>query len=207
MYERFLDQITEFIFVETPVKPADVIFVPGNGYARMAEQAARLWRDGLAPWVLPSGRYSILNGKFSGVLDKKEHYDKEYKTEWEFLKDVLIRNGVEESCILKEDQASYTYENAIYSRKAAGEKGLDVRKGILCCKNYHARRCLLYYQLLFPDTEFFVIPSVADGITRENWYETPRGIRSVLGEVERCGSQFHEIIENLGHENWRGTHE
>ncbi len=163
MYEKFLDQITDFIFVETQVKPADMIFVPGNGYPQMAEQAARLWKDGLAPWVLPSGRYSILSGKFSGVLSQKERYEKTYETEWEFLKDVLVKNGVKESCILREEQASYTYENAIYSRQVTEGKGLDIRKGILCCKNYHARRCLMYYQLLFPETEFFVVPSETDG--------------------------------------------
>ena len=201
MYEKFLNQITDFIFVETPVKPADMIFVPGNGYPQMAEQAARLWKDGLAPWVLPSGRYSILSGKFSGVLSQKERYEKTYETEWEFLKDVLVKNGVKESCILREEQASYTYENAIYSRQVTEGKGLDIRKGILCCKNYHARRCLMYYQLLFPETEFFVAPSETDGITRENWHKTKQGIQSVLGEMERCGSQFHQIIENLGHEN------
>ncbi len=108
MYEKFLNQITDFIFVETQVKPADMIFVPGNGYPQMAEQAARLWKDGLAPWVLPSGRYSILSGKFSGVLSQKERYEKTYETEWEFLKDVLVKNGVKESCILREEQASYT---------------------------------------------------------------------------------------------------
>ena len=35
MYEKFLDQITDFIFVETQVKPADMIFVPGNGYPQI----------------------------------------------------------------------------------------------------------------------------------------------------------------------------
>ena len=145
--------------------------------------------------------YSILSGKFSGVLSQKERYEKTYETEWEFLKDVLVKNGVKESCILREEQASYTYENAIYSRQVTEGKGLDIRKGILCCKNYHARRCLMYYQLLFPETEFFVVPSETDGITRENWHKTKQGIQSVLGEMERCGSQFHQIIENLGHEN------
>ena len=46
MYERFLDQITDFIFVETPVERADIIFVPGNGYPQMAERAAELWKQG-----------------------------------------------------------------------------------------------------------------------------------------------------------------
>ena len=61
MYERFLRQITDFIFVETPLKPADVIFIPGNGYPQMAERAAGLWREGMAPYALPSGKFSILS--------------------------------------------------------------------------------------------------------------------------------------------------
>ncbi len=198
MYEKFLNQIGDFIFVETPVGPADIIFVPGNGYPQMAEEAARLWKEGLASWVLPSGKYSILKGAFSGVMDKKEQYGGEFETEWMFLREVLIKNGVEEECILKEDRASFTYENAIYSRKATDEKGLDIRRGIICCKNYHARRCLLYYQLLFPETEFFIAPSEIDGIDRENWYKTEEGIQGVLGEVERCGSQFYEIVKTVG---------
>ena len=197
MYERFLDQITDFIFVETAVEQADMIFVPGNGYPQMAERAAGLWRQGMAPYVLPSGRYSICEERFAGAADKKDVYAGDYGTEWEFLREVLLRNGVDERCILKEDRASYTYENAIYSRQVTDAQGLKIQKGILCCKSYHARRCLLYYQLLFPETEFYVAPSETEGIGRSSWYRTELGIQTVLGEVERCGGQFHQIIRDL----------
>lgn len=197
MYEKFLQQITDFIFVEMSVEWADVIFVPGNAYPQMAERAAKLWREGMAPYVLPSGRYSILAEGFAGPLAHKERYAGDYLTEWAFLQDVLLKNGVEKSCILKEDRASYTYENAIYSRKAADDKGLEIRRAILCCKNYHARRCLLYYQLLFPQAEIYVAPSEVDGINSENWHRSEKGIEAVLGEMERCGSQFHQIIKDL----------
>ncbi len=197
MYEKFLNQITDFIFVEIPAEPSDVIFVPGNGYPQMAEEAARLWKAGMAPYVLPSGRYSIQSGKFMGISEKKEQYNGDYDTEWMFLREVLIRNGVKQACILKEDRASYTYENAIYSRRLTDEVGLEVKKGILCCKSYHARRCLLYYQLLFPKTEFYVVPSETEGISRHNWHRTQEGVEKVLGELERCGSQFHQIVKDL----------
>lgn len=197
MYERFLDQITDFIFVETPVEQADMIFIPGNGYPQMAEQAAKLWKQGMAPYVLPSGRYSICTGRFSGVSDKKAEYAGDYGTEWMFLREVLLKNGVGEDCILKEDRASYTYENAIYSRQLTDKMGLHIKKGILCCKSYHARRCLLYYQLLFPDTRFYISPSDVENISRHDWYRTERGIETVLGEMERCGGQFHQIIKDL----------
>ena len=41
MYEEFLKQIEDFMFIEDKPEKADVIFVPGNGYPQMAEKAAR----------------------------------------------------------------------------------------------------------------------------------------------------------------------
>ena len=38
----FQTRITEFIFVNQEPEPADIIFVPGNGYPQMAERAAKL---------------------------------------------------------------------------------------------------------------------------------------------------------------------
>ena len=99
--------------------------------------------------------------------------------------------------ILKEDNATYTYENAIYSKKVTDKEGMEVKKAILCCMPYHARRALLYYQLLYPETEFFRVSGKRKPDTAENWYLSKEGIETVLGEVERCGSQFHEILNEI----------
>lgn len=195
MHEAFLKQIEDFMFIEDKPEKADVIFVPGNGYPQMAEKAAELYRNGFAPKILPSGRYSITAGRFTGVLDKKECYCGTYKTEWDFLKDVLMQNGVPEEAILKEDQATYTYENAIYSRQVTDHAELEIERAILCCKSYHARRCLMYYQLLYPETEFYVVPVNADGITRENWRKNEEGIDAVTGELSRIVKQFSLMLE------------
>lgn len=195
IYGEFLEQIEEFIFAEKEPQKADIIFVPGNGYPQMAEKAAQLYRQGLADFILPSGRYSVVNGKFSGVLAKADIYDGSYGTEWEFLKDVLIRNGVPQEKILQEDQATFTYENAIYSRQVTDKKKMKIEKAILCCKACHARRCLMYYKLLYPETEFFVVPVDADGITRENWRNGEEGIDAVTGEISRIIKQFSLMLQ------------
>ena len=134
MQEKFLRQITDFIFVENPPKRADLILIPGSGYPQIAEEAARLYKNGYAPLILPSGRYSILKGKFAGVWEKEALYGGDYETEWEFLKTVLIKNQVPPEKILREDQATYTYENAIYSRTVIDQLGMKIEKAILCCK-------------------------------------------------------------------------
>ena len=195
VYEKFLKSSEEFIFAENKPEKSDIIFVPGNGYPQMAEKAAELFKKGMADWILPSGKYSVVNGKFSGVLEKSNVYDKEYGTEWEFLRDVLIKNGVPDQKILKEDQATFTYENAIYSRQVTDHAELEIERAILCCKSYHARRCLMYYQLLYPETEFYVVPVNADGITRENWKKNEEGIDAVTGELSRIVKQFSLMLE------------
>lgn len=190
MYREFIKETGKFIFAEDQPEEADIIFVPGNGYSQMAERAAELYKAKYAPVVLPSGRYSISMGKFGGVLTGQERYQGDYQTEWEFLRDVLIRNGVSEDAVLREDQATFTWENAKFSRKVTDQAGMDIKKAIICCKNYHARRAVMYYQRAYPDTEFRVCPCCVDGITRDNWTESEKGIREVLAEVNRIVTQF-----------------
>ena len=189
-YTEFLNHAEEFIFAENQPEKADIIFVPGNGFPEMAEKAARLYKEGYAPYVLPSGRYSITMGRFVGVQSKKDVYNEDYETECEFLKSVLMKNGVPKSAILLEDQATFTYENAIFSKQVTDLHKIKVNKAILCCKTYHARRSLMYYQLLYPDAEILVCPACPDGITQENWRDTEAGVEAVTGEIDRIIKQF-----------------
>lgn len=190
MYHRFIEQISEFIFAEDEPEKADIIFIPGNGYSQMAEKAAALYGKKYAPFVLPSGKYSITVGKFGGVLSGQERYNGKYRTEWDFLKDVLIKNHVPDEVILKEDQANIHMENARLSREVTDKAGIEIKKALLCCKNYHARRALMYYQRAYPEVEFRVCPCCVDGVTKENWMNSEEGIQSVLGEVQRIVTQF-----------------
>ena len=193
----FLKIYTDFIFTEDQPEPPDIIFIPGSAWPELALRAAGLWHRGFSPLILPSGRFSILSGGFSGPASMTEKYPGPYQTEWEFLRDVLLRQGVPPQAVLKEDTASYTYENAIRSRQVTDAAGLEIRTAILCCQAYHGRRAMMYYQLLYPHTRFLVCPAVTQGISRDNWHQTRRGAELVLGEMERCGSQFHEIMKKF----------
>ena len=63
----FIKEITSFIFVENKPEKADVIFVPGGSWPEPTERAAEIWLDGYAPYILPSGKYSMSKGCFPGA--------------------------------------------------------------------------------------------------------------------------------------------
>jgi uncharacterized SAM-binding protein YcdF (DUF218 family) len=186
----YIRALSDFVFVEDEPKPADIIFVPGSASKEHAVYAAKLWKAGFAPLIMPSGRYSVKRGYFPG----------EHETEWDFLRDVLINEGVSSEAILLENHATNTYENAIYSREQTVKLGMVIQRAIICCKADHSRRCLMYYETLFPETEFYVCSVATKGITKDNWYQSSEGIDRVMGELSRCGHQFVDILkEQLKH--------
>ena len=180
MPERFYEAITRFLFVEDRPEKADIIFIPGSRHRELAERAAQLFHEGYAPRILPSGRGSIL----------AQELPEKGRTEWDELRETLMDLGVPSSAILREDEATFTWENAIFSRRVTEREEICVRRAILCPQAFHARRALTYYRQQFPETEFLVCPAQTEGITASNWFLEPEKCRVVLGELERCGKQF-----------------
>ncbi len=187
---RQICEITDYIFLENELEPADVIFIPGCARPEHTEEAARLYRDSYAPLLLPSGGFSKVQGAFQGVRAGAEKYGGDYNCEADFLEAVLLKNGVPGQAILKECQATYTLENAEKSRELLEKENKIPRKAIVCCKAHHARRCYMYYSMVFPETELIMHPVVVDGISPEHWFLTAEGRKTVLGEFSRVGDQL-----------------
>lgn len=174
------DCITEFMFFETGIERSEVILIPGGSHPQLMERAAELYHQGLAPFILPSGGHTPYVSS----------------TEWEFLRDIGLSHGVPENAILREDKATNTFENARYSWLELQQQGISLKKAILVCKSYHARRALLTYQAEFPrNIEFFVSP-VTDktGTTRNNWYLEEQKINYVMNELTKVGQYFKHHI-------------
>ena len=102
----------------------------------------------------------------------------------------VVKNGVPQTAIIEESKSGHTRDNAFLSRKAVDEKGIMIKSGIIVCKAFHARRCLMLYQMAFPNVDMTVCPVHCYNITKENWYTTEKGTDRVLGELARCGNQF-----------------
>jgi uncharacterized SAM-binding protein YcdF (DUF218 family) len=191
---NLIQDITNFIFVEHKLEKADLIVIPGGSWPEPTEKAAELWLKGYAPYILPAGKYSCKRGYFAGPLAKQDIYNKAYNTEWEFMRDIALTSGVNSEAILREDCSENTYENAFKSREVTDSLNLNIKKAIICCKAFHARRSLMYYSWAYPETEFIVYPVEVQGVNKNNWFSTTYGTDRVMGELMRCGAQLKEAI-------------
>lgn len=203
--ERLTRDITEYIFIEDEPRRSDIIFVPGSMHDKHVLLAAELYREGFAPFILPSGKYSVTLGHVKEAdAEIQRRYGTGFATEWDFMKAVLLSAGVPESAVLTENEAGYTWQNALFSRRVTDRLGLEISSAILCCRACHARRALTYYQAAYPETRFFVCPARGETVNRENWFTTREGRDRVLSELTKAGSQTRGQLEALFAENDNG---
>lgn len=190
MNNRIITDISNYIFVSDELEKVDAIFLPGGSPPEQPEYAAELYHKGYAKWLIPSGGISVKSNKWHGVRSKADIYNGDYQSDCEFFTDVLIKNGVPANVIIGENKSGHTRDNAFFSRKIVDQKGIEINTALIVCKAFHARRCLMLYQMAFPKANIIVSPVYCYNITKENWFETEQGIDRVLGELARCGNQF-----------------
>ena len=188
--KKQIQEITDYIFLEDRLERADAIFIPGCARPEHTEEAARVYKEGYAPLLLPSGGYTKVQGSFQGVSKEGQKYGTDFACEADFLEAVLLQNGVPASAILKECEATYTLENAEKTKLLLQKQGIHLKKAILCCKAHHARRSFLYYSMVFPEVEILIHPVAVDHISSEECHKTEEGRKIVLGEFSRVGQQL-----------------
>ena len=187
---KIITDISDYIFISDEPEKVDAIFLPGGSHPELPEYAAMLYHKGYTRWLIPSGGVSVKRDKWPGVRSKAEIYNGDYKSDCEFFIDVFLKNSVPMDAIIGEDKSGHTRDNAFLSRKVVDEADIKINTALIVCKAFHARRCLMLYQMAFPDVEIKVCPVPCFNITKDNWYMTEQGIDRVLGELARCGNQF-----------------
>lgn len=175
-----IERITDYIFVSDEPCKVDAIFVVGGSLPNAGELASELYNDGYSKTIIIGGKYSVKRDCFPLP---------EYETEFDFYRDILIRNGVNEADIYGEAQSEYTKQNAEFAKKVVDENNLSVNSAIIVCKSFHARRCLLFYQMFFPDVDFKVVTFDGFDVSKDNWHKTDYGKKRVFGELKRIKEQ------------------
>ncbi|MCR5100579.1 MAG: YdcF family protein [Butyrivibrio sp.] len=189
---RSFEDIGNFIFVSDEPEKSDLIIIPGtvSGGPELTKQAAKLWKEGYAPKIMVTGRYSMHVKSFMEEAEGKIDSEAKYETEADYLYDLLIKEGVSEDAIIKENGSTNTFENAKKAYRKASDLGISIKKIILCCKAYHARRALMTFQSEFIRSRILVCPVVVAGIEKATWMESASTYDRVLDELSKCGKFF-----------------
>jgi uncharacterized SAM-binding protein YcdF (DUF218 family) len=169
--------------VNEPAAHADAILVLGddNFYGDRATEAAQLFRQGVAPVVVASGR-RLRPG--AGLSELIEHD--------------LIERGVPKENVLRFSQdADNTREEAIALRRLAKEKGW--KSVVVVTSNYHTRRVRYIFQKVFPSGVEVSVASARDGdFDPEHWWERRKSVKEFLGELVGMVAAMWELRNENG---------
>lgn len=174
--QPFVDIIVGFLIESVPLEKlpsAEAIFVFGHYEPQVAHHAAELLKKGRAPWVIISGK-------------GRDAIPKGFKTESDFYKSLMIADGVSESVMILEREATNSLENVIMGMAVAHKVGVNPKSVVLCAMPPLLRRSCATFRKQFPEVSVcgsaFPIPI--------EWF-TPRRVSRLLGEIQR----LHEYAE------------
>jgi uncharacterized SAM-binding protein YcdF (DUF218 family) len=123
------------------LSPADGILVFGSNDLRVAEHAAWLFHEGLAPWILFSGARGRMTQDWA-------------ETEAEAMARVARECGVPEQAIFIENQATNTGENIRFARELLASRGIALATAIVVQKPYMERRTIAALDVQWPEVSF-----------------------------------------------------
>ncbi len=142
MSERTTDELArvlwDYMLMRHEPAPCDGILVLGSNDTRVAGHGARLFLQGLAPWILFSGNI----GKITRHL-----FD---RPEAEVFADIARGMGVPEEAILLEPRSTNTGENIAFSRELLAARGLVPKRLIVVQKPYMERRAYAPFMKQWP---------------------------------------------------------
>ena len=154
--------------IEDPMDHADAIIVlsDDNFYADRATRAAELYRQGMAPIVVASGRKLR---PYAGIAELMEH-------------DLLERGVPKEKIIRVAHNADNTKDEA----KVLAQLTLERRwhSVIVVTSNYHTRRARYIFQRVLPAGVAVHVAGARDaGFDPERWWEARKSLKEFVREV------------------------
>ena len=159
--------------IETPLRPADLLFVFGTrlDVAERVDEACRLWRAGFF-------RSAIVSGGVTPGSDLSE---------CEVIAGAMIARGVPPEIILREDRAMNTGENVIFSLPVIDAAiGLANIRSVICLGNsWTARRSPMTLHRHWPEVEKMLVTIDSCATPRSLWHVDPEFRRRILSEWDK----------------------
>lgn len=159
--------------VETPLRPADLLFVFGTreDVEVRVDEACRLWRAGYCRRAIVSG------GVTPGAA----------RSECEIMAEAMIARGIPPDLILREDRATNTGENVIFSLPIIeAALGLANVRSVICLGNtWTARRYPMTLHRHWPQVEKMLVTVDSFATPRALWHTDAEFSRRVLAEWDK----------------------
>jgi uncharacterized SAM-binding protein YcdF (DUF218 family) len=164
--------------VEDSLERSDAILVlsDDNFYADRATRAAQVFREGLAPLVVASGRK--LRPR-AGIAELMQH-------------DLIERGVPKEKILLVAHDADNTREEAeMLSQVAAQHKWKSV---IIVTSNYHTRRARYIFTKVFPPGTVIRVTGARDGdFDPERWWQRRISVKTLAREMAGLAVAMWEL--------------
>jgi uncharacterized SAM-binding protein YcdF (DUF218 family) len=164
--------------IEDPLERADAIIVlsDDNFYADRATRAADLYRHGMAPLVVASGRRLR---PYAGIAELMEHD--------------LVERGVPKDKILRiAHEAQNTKEEAEALEPQAVQR--KWRSVIVVTSNYHTRRARYIFTHVFPSAIQVRVSGAQDGdFDADHWWQRRVSLKALAKEMAGMAVAIWEL--------------
>ncbi len=158
----------QFWVVDDPSAPSDALIVLGddNYAADRAFHAAELYREGVAPVVVASGRMLRQNVSIADIMEHD-----------------LESFGVPATSVVKlTNRADNTREEAVEAARLIQARGW--KRILVVTSNYHARRARFIYERVLPSSVSLRVSGARDSeFDPSRWWQTRQGQKHFLTEL------------------------
>lgn len=144
--KQAIETIWEYMHMNHQLKQADAILLFCSNDTRVAEHAARLYHEQLAPLIVVSGDGT----QHTSALLRDRHQGKK---EAMIFKEILEDNDVPAEYILIEDQANNTAENFQKTKRLLEQQNIKIKHAIVVQKPYMERRTYATGKVAWPELD------------------------------------------------------
>ncbi|MEO6001452.1 MAG: YdcF family protein [Chitinophagaceae bacterium] len=173
----------------------DCILVLGSHDLRVADRAAELFLEGLAPYVIFSGGLGNLT---------REMWT---ETEADQFAGIALQKGVPEENILIENRSTNTGENILFTRQLLSDKNVHPQSFIVVQKPYMERRSYATFKKHWPEKKLLVTsPQISFEDYPTNDIPMERVISIMVGDLQRIKiypAKSFQIPQEIPDEVWQ----
>jgi|SRR5690242_2494433 len=156
------------------LEPSDCILALGSHDLRVAERAAELYLQRLAPLVVFSGGLGNLTKNLWTTPEAN------------LFAELAVKMGIPEKDILIENKSTNTGENILFTQKLLAEKNLSPASFIVVQKPYMERRSYATFKKHWPDKKLIVTsPQISFEEYPTEEISMERVINIMVGDLQR----------------------